>query len=110
MSDIPDIIDDFAVDFVIKRQSAGTIANGRYTQAVSADIPASGTITPANSRDLLRLPEGRRTEVVKRIITKTELLLLPQADIVAFAGKSYEAQNVNEWDGFFDCLAIEVRA
>lgn len=110
MSDVADIIDDFAVPFVIKRRGQGTVVAGRMTQAASADVPASGTITPATSKDLMRLPEGRRTEVVKRIITKDELLLLPQADVIVYGGRSYEAEHVDEWDGFYDCLATEVRA
>lgn len=111
MDDIEDILADFAVPFVIQRRVSSTVTKGRAALAAATPSNASGTITPASGKDLLRLPEGRRTQgQVIRIITTTLLLTLPQADVIDYRGISYEVQDVGSWDedGFYDCLAQQV--
>lgn len=110
--DISDIIDDFAIALTAQRFGAGSITDGRYTPDSSPDtVNFTGSVTPATSRDLMRLPEGRRTEWTIRIITKTPLQTLPQADIVTYNGRQWEVQKVDDWANvptFYDCLAIEL--
>lgn len=110
--DISDIIDDFAIALTAQRFGAGSVTDGRYTADTTPDtVNFTGSVTPASAKDLLRLPEGRRTEIVIRIITKTELLLLPQADVVTYNGTQWEVQKVDDWANvptFYDCLAIEL--
>lgn len=108
--DMGDVVDDFAEEIAIQRRAAGTFDdNGRFTKAADSDlIAAMGTVTPATPADLERLPEGRKTTRVMRVLTRTECLMEPQADVIEWNGLSWEVGHVQPWLGaFFDVLMIE---
>lgn len=87
-----------------------------------ARLPAPTTfsiqasIQPVSGRDLLRLPEGLRTQQLVCIYTDTALqtALAPsgnQADVVAYKGQDFECQTILDWSDsgdFFKVIAQKI--
>lgn len=112
---IGEIIADYQVPFVVNRRALGTLINGRYSKAPITPIDMVGAIVPARGEDLLRLPEGLRTEAVIRIFTQ-DLLRTAQepsgfeADEIFYRGVFWEVQKTDNWQdqgAFWDSLATK---
>lgn len=91
--------------YTVTRKPAGSYVAGVWTkgqpsQTLTFSIVAS--IQPASGKELLRLPEGRRTEETRVVYSKTELQPGGQAqpfsaDLLTIGGESWEVQNVMPW-------------
>lgn len=97
--------------YTVIRRHAATSAKGKSKASTVApdEFEVTASVQPATGRDLQRLPEGRRTEETKTVITTTRLQVGGQgaeyeADRVVIDGAEWEAQNVKDWPGHCECL------
>lgn len=94
-----------------RSRRTGSWVAGVWTDGAPATLAFTGTIQPARGNDLQRLPEGRRNEEAIRIITRTELRTAQagtstQADLITWAGATWEVDQVQTYDGaFYDAVA-----
>lgn len=90
--------------------------DGRYREGTPSTLSIRAVIQPVRGRDLLRLPEGQRTEEMIAIYTETELQTASApgggtADVVSYRGKSYQVQTVEAWNelgNFYKAIAAKV--
>ena len=87
---------------VTRRAAATTDSHGRKVAGATSSFTIIAVIVPASGRDLQRLPEGRRTQETRQVITSTPLLVGGQgsaneADLVAVDGQTWEVQLVENW-------------
>lgn len=112
--DAADLIDSFATGpYTVTRRAAATWSNG---VAVPDPSPTTFSITasvqPASGRDLLRLPEGRRSVETRVLYTSAQLQVGAQggaleADRVTIDGAVWEVQHVELWPaavGYYRCI------
>lgn len=80
--------------YAVSRKVGGSFVNGRYTPIV-VGLSVDAAIQPANGKQLMTLPEGRRTENVLVAYTNTELFI---EDVVTVSGETLEVFKVARWD------------
>lgn len=97
----------------VTSRSGGAYTQGRWISAAPTTVSGvAATVQPANGRDLLRLPENRRTSEAVRIITRQPLSAGDEqagreADRVTYLGLEYEVGHVASWSGVFvDAVAV----
>lgn len=101
--DIAALIQSFSTGtYSVTRRTVGAVVRGVSQPTVDASLMITASIQPATGQDLLRLPEGRRTNLTRVIFTTTELLTGDQgepneADLVIIDGLSWEVQHVERW-------------
>lgn len=109
--DVADIIESFAADapnsgaITVTRRTRATYADhGRAVAGTTSTLTIIARPRPASGRDLMRLPEGRRTEETRVFDTTSELLTGSQdgafeADLVDVDGDGvmWEVQQVQKW-------------
>lgn len=96
---------------------------GDYVQGVwvpgppADDINLEASVQELNSKELLLLPEGRRTRSSKKMYTNIELstineTTLKQAGMVFYDGRDWEIHSVKPYDmglaDHFKIIAVEV--
>lgn len=89
----------------------GIQTTGQPAEFIRFNITASAQ--PAGGKELLRLPELRRTEETRVIYTLAELFTGGQgqpylSDLVTMDGEKWEVQNVEKWQdgtGYYKVLA-----
>lgn len=92
----------------VERRGGAYGADGIWSPSGSPtlfSVPAS--VSPARSADLQRVPEGRGTRGVIRLILTTQL---QPGDRVTWRGVVWEVGVVDDWTvvgGFWDCLATK---
>jgi hypothetical protein len=113
---IGEIIASFAQAFTVERRSIGVLDDtGRYTRPAPSVVNVNGAIVPENTpAQLMRLPEGDRTQEAIRVFTQTLLRTarepsMYEADVIVYNGRRWEVSAVEQWDngGFWDCLAVK---
>lgn len=102
--DIGGLIASFATgSYTVTRRAKATLVNGRRVAGAMAVIPdVVACVQPASGRDLLRLPEGRRSIETCVVFTATELLVGGEgkdndADLIEIGGEQWECQQVQQW-------------
>lgn len=90
--------------YAVTRRSAATYVLGRSQPGGTAPLTIDASVQPATGRDLLRLPEGRRTTETRVVYTPTPLLVGGQgtaneADLIAIDGRTWEVQLAESWPG-----------
>ena len=102
--DLAGLIADFATGSytVTRRAAATTDGHGRNVAGATSSISIVAAVAPASGRDLLRLPEGRRANETRMVLTATALLVGGQgaaneADLISIDGASWEVQHVEVW-------------
>jgi len=116
--DVVGLISDFATGtYTVSRRTKALIVRGRAVPATATTFTAVASVQPASGRDLLRLPEGRRSEETRVIYTTTQLYPGTQAgayeaDQISINGISWEVQHVETWaespesePTFYRCIA-----
>jgi hypothetical protein len=89
--------------YTVARAGAGTYdGHGRFVPGVPLNFTIRASIQPLTGRDLLRLPQGLRTEWYIKIITDTPLrtAIAPNgnvADVVTYGGNTFEVEKVFDW-------------
>lgn len=124
--DLPDLISSFSTEpagatYPVTRRPASTIDdNGRVVPSANTSVvPIIASIQPATGRDLMRLPEGRRSIETRVVYTVTKLLTgysgAPhEADWIDFDGQTWEVQHVEQWlqtggDPAYRCVVQAIR-
>jgi hypothetical protein len=86
---------------VTHRAAPTTDGHGRTVAGAATTETAVAAVYPASGRDLLRLPEGRRSTETRVVITTTALTTGAQggvnADQVTLDGLLWEVQNCEPW-------------
>ena len=101
--DIGALIDSFATgSYQVTRRASAAPVRGVYGATTDSVITIAASVQPASGQDLLRLPEGRRTNLTRVIFTTTELLTgdagaANEADLVTIDGLEWEVQHVERW-------------
>lgn len=88
--------------YAVTRQTSGGYTRGVANPTVNSTIQITASLQPATGQDLLRLPEGRRTNETRVIFTDTLLRTGDQgqtveADLVLIEGDLWEVQHVETW-------------
>jgi hypothetical protein len=97
----------------VSRAGAGSFVKGVYQPGVPVNFSISASIQPLNGRDLLRLPQGSRTEWYIKIFTATPLrvVIAPAgniSDVISYGGNLFEVEKVFDWSesgGFTEAYA-----
>lgn len=108
--DFGDLVQSFLTHtLTVTRRGASQVVRGRVVAPAPTTLTIAASVQPASGRDLLRLPEGRRTTETRVIYTTTQLLVGAQgganeADLVQLDGNTWEIQMVEVWrpDPSFD--------
>jgi hypothetical protein len=104
--DAADLIDSFATGYtyaVTRRAKAKSDGRGRMLPGASSSLTIEASVQPASGRDLMRLPEGRRSVETRVVFTATQLLVGAQnaafeSDLIAIEGRTWEVQQVASWN------------
>jgi hypothetical protein len=97
-----DVIDDFAtaVSYAVSRPAVGSLTLGRYTPGSSSNFNIVAIIVPLSGRDLKVLPEGRRAEDTRKVITATQLKV---GDLITIDSQTWEVFHLDApWIAFGD--------
>jgi hypothetical protein len=103
--DAASLIRSFATGtYTVTRRAAATVVRGRAQPGAISTLPVVASVQPASGRDLLRLPEGRRSIETRVVFTATQLLIAAQgsannSDLILIEGTQFEVQQVQSWDG-----------
>jgi hypothetical protein len=105
--------------YVVTRRSSAQYVKGHAVAQPALTFKINGSVQPATSQDLMRLPEGRRTDQMKVLFTNTELSIGGQhenfeADLVNIDGDMWEVQAQDEWGHpngpkYYRCMVKEVQ-
>jgi hypothetical protein len=103
--------------YTVTRAGAGSYdTNGRFTAPSVSTFQINASIQPTAGRDLMRLPEGLRTQELISVWSLTPLQTASapasnQADIISYGGLNYQVQTVLDWSesgGFGKYIAQKV--
>lgn len=88
--------------YTVTRRQAGTVLRGIVQATTDATFTITASIQPASGKDLLRLPEGRRSDETRTLFTATQLYVGDQGDdyecdLVSVDGQLYEVSHVEDW-------------
>ncbi len=81
--------------YTITRTATDSYASGVRTAGATTTLTADMSIQPLSGRDLKILPEGRRPEDIRKIWTRTALLLEPNADKITIGSETFEVFKVD---------------
>lgn len=101
--DLVGLVESFATGtYEVSRRAAATFLRGVAVPASPQTFAIRASVQPAGGKDLLRLPEGRRTNETRVIFTTTQLYTGDQgsayeADVVTVDGEGWEIQHCEDW-------------
>src|ERR1700742_262514 len=107
--DIASLISSFATgdgltngNYQVTRRVACSFVKGIAQPSTGRLITIQASVQPATGKDLLRLPEGRRSNQTRVVFTTTQLYTGDQADVyaadlISIDGDPWEIQHVEEW-------------
>lgn len=117
--DASDVIDSLGTgNYSVTRRAATSFNHGRAQAGpVQSVFTIDASVQPASGRDLLRLPEGRRSTETKVVFTATQLQVgqeagASEADIVDIDGRRWEVQLAESWPGttgYWRCIVQATR-
>ena len=88
--------------YSVTRRAAGGFDRGVAKGTTDSTVSVVAAVQPASGRDLLRLPEGRRSTDTRVLFTVTPLLVgdagaTYEANLVTIDGAEWEVQHVEKW-------------
>ena len=104
MYDLACAIEDCSVPVTVTRYFPARIEKGRAVgKAGSQQIPILASVQPMSDRDMMRLPEGFRTEGAIKLYTEERLRTVEvsdcrMADTFEWQGVPYEVKQVHAWN------------
>lgn len=116
--DISSLIASFSTGaYSVTRTARGATADGRVSSGTTSTFSITASVSPAVGSDLLKLPEGRRTNEVRAVITDTFMTIGGQgsayeADQIGIDGTLWEISHVEAWldpvsaGTGYKCLAV----
>lgn len=102
--DAGDLINSFSTGtYAVTRTAAATLVKGKRVAGATSTVNIIASVQPASGRDLLRLPEGRRSVETRIVYTATQLFVGAQgagfeSDVVTIDGEKWEVQQVQSWE------------
>lgn len=117
--DTADLIRSFSTGplglYAVTRRLATPFRRGLAQPTTDANFTVTASLQPASGKDLLRLPEGRRTNETRVLFTATQLYTGDEgadyeADLVELDSQLWEVQHVEDWlqwaglAGFYRCI------
>lgn len=115
-----DLINDFGASYTVTRRVRAKMVNGRAVPGATSMFTIVASVQPSSGRELLLLPELRRTQEARTVYTTTRLYTGGQsdpfeADQIAIGPNEWEVQFSNPWlgtpgtdDEHFKCLVQRV--
>lgn len=101
--DLAALVASFATGtYTVTRRASGGFSRGIAQDTTDTTFTITGSLSPASGRDLLRLPELRRSNETRVLFTTTQLQVgdpgeLYEADWVSIDGAQWEVQHVESW-------------
>ncbi len=101
--DAADLIASFASgDYTVTRRAKATYVQGRTVPGATSTLTINASVQSSEGRDLLRLPEGRRSVDTQVVYTVTQLLVGAQnapyeSDLISIDGGTWEVQHCEKW-------------
>lgn len=84
--------------FTVVRKTPGHFEKGRYVPSNDIErFSGIGSIQPMTAEELQFLPEGQRSDEVRKLYTEVELRAEDEPDHVEFDGITYEVQADLDW-------------
>lgn len=102
--DAASLISHFATGtYTVTRRASKTLERGRAEDGATSTLTIIASVQPASGRDLMRLPEGRRSVETRVVYTATQLLIGAQgsgfeSDLISIDGNTWEVQQVQSWE------------
>ncbi len=89
----------FRKSVTIKRKSGGSYVDGQYIDGTTADVILKASIQPATLEDMQELPEGRRSDEVFKMYTKTRMYTVTDEnpDFLIIDGIEYEVISIGKY-------------
>lgn len=79
------------------RYAEGTTVNGVFTRGAASTASIVACVQPVSGADLQALPEGRRIDEIKVVLTPSELR---PRDRLAIGSDVYEVDKAETWQAF----------
>lgn len=100
--DAADLIDSFSTGtYTVTRRDTPSYVAGVATAGGTSTFTITAAVVPSSGRDLLRLPEGRRSIESKTVYSATMLRVGeqggPDADLISIDGANFEVQTSGQW-------------
>ena len=89
----------FRKTVLIKRKTGGGYVDGQYVEGNDVDIFIKASIQPASQEEMQELPEGRRSDEVFKMYTKTKMFTVTEEnpDHLFINGNEYEVVSVGKY-------------
>lgn len=92
----------FGSTVTLERRAAGAFVNGTWVAGSLTTSSISAAVQPAGVRDLLKLPEGERTEETIAIFTIAPLIVsevagAQEGDRIIYQGRTYRVRAIDDW-------------
>lgn len=97
------LLDPDFVNTVSLIHRAATVSSQGKTQIVETTIETIGSVQPAPTKEIQRLPDALRMSDVRKFWIKAEILADGESqypDIIVFQGKRFQIVNVETWLNF----------
>lgn len=100
---LPGLLASFATGtYTVTRRQSGGLLRGVQATTTNTTLQVQASVQPATGRDLLRLPELRRTKETRVVFSTTQLLTGDQgqgfeADWITINGDPWEIEHVEQW-------------
>lgn len=98
----------------VSRRSAGTYVDGLWVEGSESAFTVQASVQPLSPKEVLLLPEGRRTEQSFVLLTDTELNVTTSTnpDTVTIYGRKFEILKVEQWQNtilpHYRCVAVSM--
>lgn len=94
-----------------KRKAGGAYSSGRWVEGTESDVAFRASVQPLSERELLALPEGRRTLETYKIFSDTQLNTVgsQNPDEVVLNGERFEVYSLGDWhNGILEHFAYTI--
>jgi len=84
---------------LIKRKQGGAYIDGQYVDGNDVDITIKASIQPASPEEMQELPEGRRSDEIFKMYTKTQMFTVTDEnpDHLFIDSEEYEVVGVGKY-------------
>ena len=92
-----------------RREGRRSEVTGRWEPGGFDRHPTKGAALPLDGEERLVLPEGSRTENIKRFLLPLEAVavgLSSEGDVIEQGGKLFRVERVKKWKGFWEVIAV----
>lgn len=101
--DIASLMTSFATGtYTVTRRARGSVVRGRVQDGSSTTVSITASVSPSRGLDLMKVPEGRRTNGAMTIFTTTFLYVggvgeSYESDRISIGGATWEVAHVETW-------------